>query len=226
MSSKNHRYFENDQNKSPKDFISSPAKDITLIKKRQKEIVEVACKLFFEKGYHGVSIREIGVQSGMSMGKLYHYISSKGDILFLMAKHLQELWDSHLFESGIKETSDSLVKLVKALRSSIEFPAKNKKLLQFMYSESKYFGKDHLKIILEDEEKNVVGFFRKFLEEVAKEYPIEADLDLAARFMGYITIFIAQKGYSLKKYSIEEVSDFMIDFILKGLGLPNKDIKE
>jgi TetR/AcrR family transcriptional regulator, cholesterol catabolism regulator len=222
MSSKNYR---NSRSKTARAYISTPAEDGSLVEKRQSEIVDVACRLFFERGYHGVSVRDIASESGMSMGMLYHYISSKGDILFLIARHLQKLWSNHLEEAGIQKRKDPLDRLIRSLRTSIEFYAEHKELLQFMYSESKYFGKEHLKVILADEEKNVVGFYRKLLEEVADQYSVKINLDLAGRFISYITIFTAQKGYSLKKYSSKQTTDFMVDFILTGLGLTKKDLK-
>jgi len=211
--------------KISKDLIPSSAKDLDLIEKKQNQIVEAACNLFFEKGFHGTNIREIADESGMSMGQLYHYISSKDDILFLVAKHMQELWYDYLVEFGFEKTEDPLTRLTRALRSSIEFPAKHKKLLQFIYSESKYLDKEHLNIILKMDEKNVSGFFRRLLEEVSKEYSISYDLDLAARYITFITVFNALRGWNLKPWTLKETVDFMVIFILNGLGLPYKETK-
>jgi AcrR family transcriptional regulator len=223
MSNKKPVFFDTYRPKISKDLIPSSAKDLKLIKKKQKQIVEAACNLFFKKGFHRTSIREIADESGMSMGQLYHYITSKDDILFLVAKHMQELWYEYLVEFGFEETEEPLARLTRALQSSIEFPAKHKKLLQFIYSESKYLGKEHLNIILKMDDRNVSGFYRKLLEEVSKEYPIGCDLDLAARFITFITVFIALRGWNLKQWSLEESVDFMVIFILKGLGLPCKE---
>jgi AcrR family transcriptional regulator len=220
MPKKNPDYVKAFRPEIPKELISSSAKNLKLIEKKQKQIVEGASRLFFQKGFHGTSIREIAAESGMSMGQLYHYISSKDDILFLVYKHLQELWYEYLVEVGFEDTEDSLERLLRAVQSTIEFPAKNRKLFQFIFSESKYLDKEHLKVILEMDNRNVSGFFRKLLEEVSKEYPIECDLDLAARLITFITVFIALRGWNLKKWPVEEVVDFMGIFILKGLGLP------
>lgn len=222
MPKKNADYVKAFRPEIPKELIPSSAKDLKLIEKKQKQIVEGASRLFFQKGFHGTSIREIAAESGMSMGQLYHYISSKDDILFLVYKHLQELWYEYLVEVGFEDTEDSLERLLRAVRSTIEFPAKNRKLFQFIFSESKYLDKEHLKVILEMDNRNVSGFFRKLLEEVSKEYPVECDLDLAARLTTFITVFIALRGWNLKKWSVEEVVDFMGIFILKGLGLPHQ----
>jgi len=48
---------------------------------KQRLIVERASSVLFKKGFHGTSIRDIAAACEMSMGQLYHYISSKDDIL-------------------------------------------------------------------------------------------------------------------------------------------------
>lgn len=49
---------------------------------RKREILEIAAQLFARKGYSGTSIRDIGEQSGVLGGSLYHHIKSK-DALFV-----------------------------------------------------------------------------------------------------------------------------------------------
>lgn len=220
MPQKKSNYFKTYRPKISKDLIPSSAKDLKLIEKKQKQIVEGASKLFFQKGFHGTSIREIASESGMSMGQLYHYISSKDDILFLVYKHMQELWYEYLIDFGLEDTEDPVARLLRAIRSTIEFPAKNKKLFQFIFSESKHLGKEHLRIILEMDNRNVSGFFHKLLTEVSKKHALKYDLDLAARLLTFITLFIALRGWNLKKWPDEKVVDFMEMFIMKGLDLP------
>ena len=94
----------------------SAAKDMDLIEKKHRRIIDGACSKFFQKGYHKTTIREIAVASGMSMGQLYHYISSKDDVLFLIYKHMQMVWYNHLVESGVEAIEDPLERLTKALR--------------------------------------------------------------------------------------------------------------
>jgi AcrR family transcriptional regulator len=102
MTKKNIYFLKTYRPKISKDLIPSSAKDLDLIEKKQNQIVEAACNLFFKKGFHRTNIREIADESSMSMGQLYHYISSKDDILFLVAKHMQELWYDYLVEFGFE----------------------------------------------------------------------------------------------------------------------------
>lgn len=48
---------------------------------REGEILEVATRLFYEKGYSETSIQDIANRLGILKGSLYHYIQSKEDLL-------------------------------------------------------------------------------------------------------------------------------------------------
>jgi AcrR family transcriptional regulator len=48
---------------------------------RRAEIHEVAARLFRAKGYHATRIQDVAEALGMQKGSLYHYISSKEDLL-------------------------------------------------------------------------------------------------------------------------------------------------
>jgi len=100
--------------------------------------VDGACRIFFEKGYHPTTIRDIVQACGMSMGQLYHYISSKDDVLYLVHKHMQNIWYEYLENSDYEEAKDPVKKLALALYQTLKFMTKNRKLIQFIYSESKY----------------------------------------------------------------------------------------
>lgn len=49
--------------------------------KKYEEIVEVAGRLFAAQGFDGTSLQDIGEHVGVLKGSLYHYISSKEDLL-------------------------------------------------------------------------------------------------------------------------------------------------
>lgn len=48
-------------------------------------IRDVATELFYEKGYHGTSMREIAAHVGIKAASLYNHFASKHDILFEIA---------------------------------------------------------------------------------------------------------------------------------------------
>jgi TetR/AcrR family transcriptional regulator, cholesterol catabolism regulator len=63
---------------------------------RKEQIVEIATRLFHEKGYNATSMRSLAEQIGMEAASLYNHISSKDELLqqicFGMATH----YNAHL----------------------------------------------------------------------------------------------------------------------------------
>jgi AcrR family transcriptional regulator len=68
--------------------IPTTIKDQDLVALRRGEIIDVATRLFLERGFHKTSIRDIARACPFNMESLYMYVSSKEDILFLVAQHL------------------------------------------------------------------------------------------------------------------------------------------
>ncbi len=201
----------------------SAAKDVDLIEKKHRQIIDGACSKFFQKGYHKTTIREIAVASGMSMGQLYHYISSKDDVLFLIYKHMQLVWYTHLVESGVEEIEDPMERLTKSLRYTLEFMVANKELILFIYTETKYLDKKYLRLVLEMDDKTVVGFWRRLLKEADLALPQGSSYDFCANFISYLMVFLPLRGWNLEEKPNQEHIDFLIAFILRGLGQNNRD---
>jgi TetR/AcrR family transcriptional regulator, cholesterol catabolism regulator len=65
--------------------VSRPGRS-PLNDKRYADIVEIAAQLFAAQGYEGTSLQDIAVAVGVLKGSLYHYISSKEDLLFDVVK--------------------------------------------------------------------------------------------------------------------------------------------
>jgi len=187
-----------------------------LIEKRHRQIVEGACKVFFEKGYHPTTTREIAKACGMSIGQLYHYISSKDDVLYLVHKHMHRIWYDYLKESDVGRIEDPVEKLEKALRQTLLFMVENRKLVQFVYAESKYLDKKYLKIVLD---MDVIGFWYDLLEELNTKTSLRVESDFLSSVVAYLLAFLALRGWTLKEKPGTKHVDKLVEFILRGLGV-------
>ncbi|HMK75401.1 MAG TPA: TetR/AcrR family transcriptional regulator [Thermodesulfobacteriota bacterium] len=210
---------KNTINEPSEDLIHAAAKNADLIQKRHQQIVDGACQLFFEKGYHPTTIRDIARACGMSMGQLYHYISSKDDVLYLVHKHMQNIWYEYLKNSDYEEAKEPVQKLLRALRQTLKFMSENRKLIQFIYSESKYLDRRHLQAVLQMDKKNVIGFWDKMLRKVNSKKSIEGDPNFLASLITYLLVFLPLRGWTLRGMSLKQEEVSIINFILKGLGL-------
>ena len=51
------------------------------------QILQSACGIFAEKGYHHASVRDVAAATGVSPAGLYYYFRSKEELLFLIVDH-------------------------------------------------------------------------------------------------------------------------------------------
>jgi AcrR family transcriptional regulator len=189
---------------------------------KRRHIVERASSILFERGFHGTSIRDIAAASDMSMGQLYCYISSKGDILCLMHLYSQEHWYRHIVEGSLEQITDPVAKLEHGLRISIEYLFANRDLFLFLYTESKYMERDHLQRALDSDNRNVVGFYRHLLSEIPGKPGTGTEHELAANLVAFLCTFPALRGWNLHlshKAAVDAAIESLVDFIFRGLGI-------
>jgi AcrR family transcriptional regulator len=58
-----------------------------VIARRADEIVDIAARLFYERGYPSVSTRSLAQAAGIQGGSLYHHFTSKEEILYRIVQY-------------------------------------------------------------------------------------------------------------------------------------------
>lgn len=177
-----------------------------------------ACQLFLTKGFHPTSIREIAEACNMSMGQLYHYISSKDDVLYLVHKHFHKIMYDFLKTQKLEECVSPIEKLINFIKANLFFVNENKKLIQFISTETKYLQKDYLKDVLAMEKELTIGYYHQLLADINKEIPINADLEILASILAYLVAFLPMKGWTVNDESVNDVNRCILDLVFKGLG--------
>jgi AcrR family transcriptional regulator len=88
---------------------------------RSVELVEVAARLFRDRGYDATSMQEIADEMGILKGSVYHYVKTKEDLLWMVVEPpLRELVDT---ARVILDEPD--VPLVERLHRAMEAHAKS-----------------------------------------------------------------------------------------------------
>jgi AcrR family transcriptional regulator len=91
---------------------------------RKEEIVRVAAKLFKEKGYSAVTMRDLAKAMGIKAASLYNHINSKQDILNAIIISLAEDFTEGM--SMIQSTNDSCInKLKKIIELHVKISSQN-----------------------------------------------------------------------------------------------------
>lgn len=82
-------------------------------KRRRQEVIDVAARIFHEKGYEATSIQEIAEEVGILKGSLYYYIDTKEDLLFSVIK---EAYDAALgVIEQLEQRDGDALELIEAL---------------------------------------------------------------------------------------------------------------
>lgn len=95
---------------------------------RKTEIVNIAARLFKEKGYSAVSMRDIAQVMNIKAASLYNHIKSKHEILVLIIIQIAEEYTHTISE--IVDSSDTTVeKLDKVIQLHIDITVRNPEAL-------------------------------------------------------------------------------------------------
>jgi TetR/AcrR family transcriptional regulator, cholesterol catabolism regulator len=67
---------------------------------RKQRIIDVAVKVFHEKGYRSATLGDIAKELGVTKAALYHYVSSKEDLLSIIYIQALESFFANAYEIG------------------------------------------------------------------------------------------------------------------------------
>ena len=203
------------------DVPGGPA-DRELTEMKQRLIVERASAVLFEKGFHGTSIRDIAAACDMSMGQLYHYISSKDDILFLMHLYSQEQWHHHLSEGGFEQITDPVARLEHGLRISMKYLSENRA----SYSSSSPRASISTGSTCGRLWSWTIRTWWASTGTCSRRSPATGRRDrgysLPPAPSSFLCTFLSLRGWNLDlpdERAVDASIDFLVDFILRGLGI-------
>lgn len=73
---------------------------------KKDQIIDAAQKMFFEKGFDGVTIRAVQREVGCEVGLFYYYFKSKDEIFEVMFDRFEEAWTAG-FEKAVENLEES-----------------------------------------------------------------------------------------------------------------------
>ena len=133
---------------------------------RQQQLLSAAVKVFANKGFHATSMRDIARESGLSLAGIYHYVTGKPELLFLIQDRCfaQVIEGANAAISGSVPPTDRLRAFV---RHHVEFFAAH-------MAEMK---------VLSHEEAELTGTMRAQIRNRKREY-VSLLLDLLEQVQG------------------------------------------
>jgi AcrR family transcriptional regulator len=184
---------------------------------KQAEIEAAAIRLFGEKGYHATSMQDIADAVGLQKGSLYHYISSKEDLLVAIIHDAIAQYNARLSEVKAMNLPVRR-KLELAVRSHLQGIADNLSMLTIFFRESYALNPDQRKL-LDTESEHYNQMFEQLLEEgIVTGEVRQIDAKLATRsILGGCNWFYQWYRPDGTK-SMGELADFYVDLMLGGIS--------
>jgi AcrR family transcriptional regulator len=184
---------------------------------RRNELVEVATKLFLERGFHGTSIRDIVRVCSFNVASLYMYVSSKEDILFLVAQDLMNDISVKLSET-ILDPDSPVRSLEIGFASYCRIVNRHRRQVRLLYREVGFLPSD-LRSNVVATVSGVVTFFEKIVDRgVAAGVFRDVPVRLAALNMMMVAHMLALHTREVMSFTdLDGYIKFQLDSVFAGL---------
>jgi len=201
-------------------------KDKIKVKKEEKAVKNIqiiyntTLDLSIEKGFQNMSLRDLSNRSGLSMGAIYSYISSKDELLDMILNQGRQIGMQILSEE-IFSTDDPVKKFHTAVRIHLYMSEIMYKWFYFSYMETKNLNRKELKKSIESElftEQIFIDIFEQGISEkiFVKKNAILMASSVKAMLQDW---YLKRWKYKKRKISVDAYADFIIDFVESALSL-------
>jgi AcrR family transcriptional regulator len=198
--------------------IPTTIKDQELVALRRGEIIDVATRLFLERGFHKTSIRDIARACPFNLASLYMYVTSKEDILFLVAQQLIE--EKAKAMAAVEMSEEDPVELFRtAVKSYCRIVHRYRPHIRLLYRELDVLSPPRREIVMASL-STVTGVFEKIVRK-GIDNGVFSDVEpklfaLNALFLCHLWSLHTRALRSITQ-NIDEFFDMQSKIMLQGL---------
>jgi len=184
-------------------------------------IFNTTLKLSNEKGFHTMSLRDLSRASGLSMGALYSYFTSKEELLEMIQNQGRRLTQRILNQQlGQVKTADQ--KLRTGIRTHLYLTEVMQPWFYFAFMEAKNLDKAQQKKSIEGELAS-----EQIFVEILNEGMAQGLFDMAQPVLTATVIkammqdwYVKRWKYNRRRISVDEYADFVI-FVVESIVKPD-----
>ncbi|RIV28608.1 TetR/AcrR family transcriptional regulator [Alicyclobacillaceae bacterium I2511] len=183
---------------------------------RRDLILQSACELFSERGYHATTIRNIADQCGLLSGSLYTHIRSKEDLLYEIADRVADRFLSRL-DVVMKTPGSSTDRFRQALAAHILVVSEDIHAARVLWHEWQALSPDRRSLI-DAKHDAYEQMWGQILQEGVARGEFHAE---HLRYARTVTLSVANWLYQWFNpegtLTAEEVADRLATVLLRGL---------
>jgi AcrR family transcriptional regulator len=187
---------------------------------KRKRIIEIATKLFVERGFHGSPTSLIAKESGIATGTLFNYFKTKDILINEIFKEIKKEQKKAIL-NGVEKEIMLKGKLNKIWNNIIVWGIKNPEKRKFIeyFSNSSYIS-DETKIEIQNNYKFLLDIFREIIAN--KEITNTNELMLLFNFIGSC-LFTGRYFYITKEDFDFDKSNEPFERFCKSIDLTERD---
>lgn len=190
-------------------------------RRRDREVLEAATKVFYERGYSAASVQDVADELGILKGSIYHYIDTKEDLLFRLLQDVHEEVEAILSEVKAIPDLTPLERLSEYVRRQVENNLRNLSRISVYYHEIDRLSEERRRQILERRAVHtrfVIGLIRQ--AQRTGEADASLDPKIAANCV-FATIIWTYRWYRAGRWKRDAVAEQCAAFTIRGLqGAP------
>jgi len=178
---------------------------------RREEILARASEVFDAKGYDAGTLDDVARAMGMRKAGLYHYVSSKSELLFLLFDRAWELGFQRM--AGVEDIEDPGERLAAVVRRHVGLIAERRSLFTVFLGRRPRFD-DVAERVFREKERRYVGIFARAVRAaVAAGLIPDVDPRVGAMALMGMTSWV-YKWYDPAAMSAERIGDEFVRLVL------------
>ncbi len=179
----------------------------------RKELLSKCFKLFAQRGYGSLTMRQVAKEIGVSTGTLYHYFPSKEE---LFVQLIEEITEQDIFRATNEIETEGLETIEERVLALSQFIAKNE---DYFYQQTLLFINFFQQPELEQKQllEAVKSSYKRYQEEVTKFLGIE-NKAIANHVCCLIDGLIFQRAFAPGLVAFEEQMELLAQMLSIYLG--------
>lgn len=182
-------------------------------------ILEQAQQLFFEHGYHGVSVRDIVQACGLSNAALYYHFENKQNLFVEVIKEYIAMVAQQMQEAGAGSGScrEQLVRMAEVFAQVL---LESQSGIQLLFRDLMQCDGEEIQYLLPNARGQVPSLFAKVLEEgiaTCEVRPVDAHR-ISTLLLGMINSLAARRMFDKVTEPLADDIDLAIDTLFEGIG--------
>lgn len=183
-----------------------------------ERIFDATLAVSHQKGFHAMTLRDLSRASGLSMGALYSYFSSKDELLDLIQDQ-GRLTVHRVLSARIETATGAQEKLAEAIRTHLFLSEIYYRWFYFSYMETKNLSKEQQAKAIESElftEKIFIDILEQGMQEGVFSI---ADPRLSAAAVKALLQdwYLKRWKYTRRKITVEQYAEFVLGLIRSSI---------